>query len=458
MLSPEEWDLLKDLKPILRTFSEATELLKGSSYCTISIMTPILIGIKKKFTPNNINYELAFDEATDNNDDNELEQLSQQTTTRKFNLKVPINTRNLLAKIKSAFYILMDYYWKDLTKPDTLLPNLLDPRIKDLSVITPSDFNDTKDLLREKYNNMELEIGSIQHQQNFTFQLATIQSSKSLAGLSPTMISRVMCDESNQSLLNQNNVQNNNTQDVRQNDNGKNEQENKFNKPLKKDYEDDLVKDIEKMKIYMLGKLQNIERKLDNKSGNRSQLNQGRNSRIPINYDEVTCFRCHRKGQFATRCPLGNNIRRNERRKDNPVQERRRSNRINPVRGWKNFGKLNFDKDIVERGKEDYKYRNREETPMEEEEDEQPMYNRPIGPDNTNIPKRYKWSKKRGEYYDTMEGINRWKEAGEKRRLRKDNIVGIKSKDPVDYRNLLNIVEQQGKMIKRMLKKGNKTE
>ncbi|UZN99367.1 uncharacterized protein OCT59_000644 [Rhizophagus irregularis] len=318
------------------------------------------------------------------------------------------------------------------------------------------------------------------------------------------MISRVMCDESNQSLLNQNNVQNNNTQDVRQNDNGKNEQENKFNKPLKKDYEDDLVKDIEKMKIYMLGKLQNIERKLDNKSGNRSQLNQGRNSRIPINYDEVTCFRCHRKGQFATRCPLGNNIRRNERRvnlmdtgnyrgddeyeeyeesdddynyeyeeyddsqlysyerdlyeKDNPVQERRRSNRINPVRGWKNFGKLNFDKDIVERGKEDYKYRNREETPMEEEEDEQPMYNRPIGPDNTNIPKRYKWSKKRGEYYDTMEGINRWKEAGEKRRLRKDNIVGIKSKDPVDYRNLLNIVEQQGKMIKRMLKKGNKTE
>ncbi|CAB4375920.1 unnamed protein product [Rhizophagus irregularis] len=80
MLSPEEWDLLKDLKPILRTFSEAMELLKGSSYCTISIMTPILIGIKKRFIPNNINYdinfqneELAFNEATDNNDDNKLE-------------------------------------------------------------------------------------------------------------------------------------------------------------------------------------------------------------------------------------------------------------------------------------------------------------------------------------------------------------------------------------------------
>ncbi|CAG8735396.1 11512_t:CDS:2 [Rhizophagus irregularis] len=63
-------------------------------------------------------------------------------------------------------------------------------------------------------------------------------------------------------------------------------------------------------------------------------------------------------------------------------------------------------------------------------EDEQPMYNRPIGPDNTNIPKRYKWSKKRGEYYDTMEGINRWKEAGGKRRPREDKIIGVKSKDP----------------------------
>ncbi|CAB4478493.1 unnamed protein product [Rhizophagus irregularis] len=241
-----------------------------------------------------------------------------------------------------------------------------------------------------------------------------------------------------------------------------------INHALKEDYEDNLVKDMEKMKIYMLGKLQNIESK------------------------------CHRKGHFATRCPLGNNIRRNERRvnlmdtgnygrddeyeeyeesddnydyeyeeyddpqlysyerdlyeKDNPVQERRISNRINPVQGWKNFGKPNLDKDIVERGKEDYKYRNREETPMEEEEDEQLMYDRPIGPDNTNIPKRYKWSKKRGEYYNTMEGINRWKETGGKCGPRKDNIVGVKSKDPViDYGNLLNIVEQQGKMIKRML-------
>ena len=52
MLSPEEWDLLRELRPVLRPFAEATDLLGGSNYCTISIMNPILIQIKKQFTPN----------------------------------------------------------------------------------------------------------------------------------------------------------------------------------------------------------------------------------------------------------------------------------------------------------------------------------------------------------------------------------------------------------------------
>ena len=51
MLSSEEWELLKDLRPVLRPFAEATDLLGGSNYCTISMMNPILIQIKKQFTP-----------------------------------------------------------------------------------------------------------------------------------------------------------------------------------------------------------------------------------------------------------------------------------------------------------------------------------------------------------------------------------------------------------------------
>ena len=258
---------------------------------------------------------------------------------------------------------------------------------------------------------------------------------------------------------------------------------------------------MEKMRIAKLEKqMQNMERELNN-NGNRNQLNQRRSNRTPINYDEIICFRCNRRGHFATRCPLGNNIRRNERRvnlmnveeecdedsdsddddedyenngydnpqlysydrdlyeKDNPVQERRKSNRINPERGWKVFGKPNLDKEIMGRKLDEQNYRKKVEVLMkEDEEDEQSMYDRPIGPDNTNIPKRYKWSKKRGQYYDTMEGINRWKAAGGKRRPREDKIVGVKPKDPVEYGNLLNIMEQQTKMLKKMMKKGEKTE
>ncbi|CAG8750417.1 3081_t:CDS:2, partial [Rhizophagus irregularis] len=184
----------------------------------------------------------------------------------------------------------------------------------------------------------------------------------------------------------------------------------RYNKPLNENYEDELVEKLEKMRIAKLEKqVRNMERELNN-NGNKDQLNQRRNNRAPINYDKITCFRCHRK-EYDN--PQLYNYERDLYEKDNPV--RRRSNRINPTQGWKNFGKPNLDKDIVERGKEEYKYRNRKEIPMEEYMgDEQPMYDGPIGLDNTNISKRYKWSKKRGEYYDTMEGINRWKEAGGK--------------------------------------------
>ena len=51
MLSSDEWELLKDLRPVLRPFAEATDLLGGSNYCTFSMMNPILIQIKKRFTP-----------------------------------------------------------------------------------------------------------------------------------------------------------------------------------------------------------------------------------------------------------------------------------------------------------------------------------------------------------------------------------------------------------------------
>ena len=49
MLTSDEWDLIQDLIPILKPFAEATEILGGSTYCTHSIMNPILINIKNGF-------------------------------------------------------------------------------------------------------------------------------------------------------------------------------------------------------------------------------------------------------------------------------------------------------------------------------------------------------------------------------------------------------------------------
>ena len=51
MLTSNEWDLIQDLIPVLKSYAEATELLEGSNYCTHSIMNPILINNKKWFCP-----------------------------------------------------------------------------------------------------------------------------------------------------------------------------------------------------------------------------------------------------------------------------------------------------------------------------------------------------------------------------------------------------------------------
>jgi len=47
MLISEEWDLIHDLILILHSFTEVTEILGGSNYCTYLIINSILIEIKK---------------------------------------------------------------------------------------------------------------------------------------------------------------------------------------------------------------------------------------------------------------------------------------------------------------------------------------------------------------------------------------------------------------------------
>ena len=157
----DEWDVIKDLIPVLNPFAEATNLLGGSKYCTYSTMVPTLNEIIKRLKPltengeknaseiNFKNQENVFDDQISIEDDDE--ERPNPTAIRKLRIKEPVNTSNLVDKIKLTLYAAMKYYWNDLITPKTLLPSLLDPRIKELSFVTISQRFDTEELLSNIY-------------------------------------------------------------------------------------------------------------------------------------------------------------------------------------------------------------------------------------------------------------------------------------------------------------------
>jgi len=51
MLTNDEWDLLRDLIPILGLFEEATTYLGGSDYTTQSLIKPLITNIINKLKP-----------------------------------------------------------------------------------------------------------------------------------------------------------------------------------------------------------------------------------------------------------------------------------------------------------------------------------------------------------------------------------------------------------------------
>ncbi|PKB92434.1 hypothetical protein RhiirA5_444702, partial [Rhizophagus irregularis] len=55
MLTNDEWDLLRDLIPILGPFEEATRYFGGSNYSTYSIMKPLITEIINKLKPDEPN-------------------------------------------------------------------------------------------------------------------------------------------------------------------------------------------------------------------------------------------------------------------------------------------------------------------------------------------------------------------------------------------------------------------
>ncbi|RIA80830.1 hypothetical protein C1645_837986 [Glomus cerebriforme] len=149
MLSDDEWNTIKKLVKVLRPFAETTELLGGSTYCTNSMIIPILIDIKNKLLSKSqksqkshqsidatvildfSNDESAFDEYILNED---LIEHAEQSYVNN-----PINCDGLVNKIKIVLYSAINHYWKNIIKPQALLSSLLDPYIKNLPFVLATE-------------------------------------------------------------------------------------------------------------------------------------------------------------------------------------------------------------------------------------------------------------------------------------------------------------------------------
>jgi len=118
-LVDEEWEALKKLTCILKKFAEATDLLGGSTYTTISFMHQALQIIKQdicSFTRETVDIDLAtqdtvFDENVEYVDSPEDEINTKHPKGRKIFIETPQNCKNLERNVKNALYKAMNHYW-----------------------------------------------------------------------------------------------------------------------------------------------------------------------------------------------------------------------------------------------------------------------------------------------------------------------------------------------------------
>ena len=153
MLSSDEWDLLQNLVVILGPFEEATRYLGGEQYITHSIMIPLIEEIKSlllsssstsptsstspvtAFNSPEILQEIEnapdvfiMIEEVEISENSNVENNNSQTN---IDLDKPLETKELLDKVKKDLYNAICFYWKILPE-DYLLSTILDPRIKSM--------------------------------------------------------------------------------------------------------------------------------------------------------------------------------------------------------------------------------------------------------------------------------------------------------------------------------------
>jgi len=133
---------------ILGPFYEATLLLGGSKFVTISLVYPLIEALKKKYVssesheePEYETTEDAFDgnaEYADDSDENDIN-VNEERNKKKRKIKInsPQNMIGLADLVKSHLFKYLNYYWKNPTAEE-LITCVLDPRVKKLEFTTTS--------------------------------------------------------------------------------------------------------------------------------------------------------------------------------------------------------------------------------------------------------------------------------------------------------------------------------
>jgi hypothetical protein len=139
-LVEEEWEALKVLTDILQKFADATDILGGSTYTTISFMYHALQIIKSRIYTYNkeqtdeidiTTQDTVFDENVGYVDAPEDEIYVNDSKGRKISIETPQDCKNLEKKVKNALYKAMNHYW-DVPSENGMMGALLDPRCKEL--------------------------------------------------------------------------------------------------------------------------------------------------------------------------------------------------------------------------------------------------------------------------------------------------------------------------------------
>ncbi|CAG8758750.1 23671_t:CDS:2, partial [Dentiscutata erythropus] len=141
-----EWKTLEQLTNLLASFAKATTLLEGSTYSTISFMSPAIKVFLQNCKPKLIDYnndqneieieDINFDDITTIFDNEEIvidydynNEIEVTIDAKQIKVNQIIEIDSLVYKVKKALYTALKHYWK-LLLVSSLIVTFLDPRYK----------------------------------------------------------------------------------------------------------------------------------------------------------------------------------------------------------------------------------------------------------------------------------------------------------------------------------------